>query len=146
MHRKTASLLHSPTDPHTTQLTTQHKLRLSESAMGLGLSTKELQHHMQFMHFSVHLSAKHPAMPLSALSQSRRLPDAPQGCPRPQALRSGRNQEQKGGAERRLGSHGLGRWNVPKPTTRQATLTRQGNSIHKHDIHLHKERYVYVAE
>ena len=66
MHRTTASLLHSPTDPHTTQLTIQHKLTLCESALmirlkhatGLGLSTKELQHHMQFMHFSVHLSAK----------------------------------------------------------------------------------------
>ena len=56
MHRTTASLLG-------TQLTTQHKLTLCESAlmirlnhaMGLGLSTKEAQHHihhMQLMHFS----------------------------------------------------------------------------------------------
>ena len=60
MHRTTASLLHSPTVPHTTQLTIQHKLTLCESALmirlnhatGLGVSTKEPQHHMQLMHFS----------------------------------------------------------------------------------------------
>ena len=60
MHRTTASLLGTArqtlTTPGTTRLTTQHKLTLCESAlshvMGLGLSTKEPQHHMQPMHFS----------------------------------------------------------------------------------------------
>ena len=45
MHRTTASLLHSLTDPHQYESALNH-------AMGLGLSTKEPQHHMQLMHFS----------------------------------------------------------------------------------------------
>ena len=62
MHRNrtTASLLGTARRTLTTQLTTQHKLTLCESAlmirlnhaMGLGVSTKEPQHHMQLMHFS----------------------------------------------------------------------------------------------
>ena len=60
MHRTTANLLGTARRTLTTRLTTQHKLTLYESAlmihlnhaMGLGLSTKEPQHHMQPMHFS----------------------------------------------------------------------------------------------
>ena len=83
MHRTTASLLHPARRTLTTQLTTQHKLTLHicesalmirlNHAMGLGLSTKELQHHMQFMHFSVHLTEQRVSQAAGIAAQRSRL-------------------------------------------------------------------------